>query len=108
MRYPDPRALQSGSLPFMLKVEKIADGEADNLDNTRTGDLRFTVIGRASNNDFAVEKSVLYGRLDESAATVAMVAKRSNLHWISALRTSKVYAAACASTATFNFAAAAR
>ncbi|HVF84774.1 MAG TPA: hypothetical protein VM821_02245, partial [Abditibacteriaceae bacterium] len=60
VRYPDPRALQNGSLPFMLKVEKIKVGETDNADNTRTGDLRFTVIGRASDNDFAVEKRVLY------------------------------------------------
>jgi len=60
VRYPDPRALQNGALPFMLKVEKIADGETDNPNNRRTGDLRFTVIGRSSDNDFAFEKRVLY------------------------------------------------
>lgn len=60
VRYPDPRALQNGALPFMLKVEKIADGETDNPNNRRTGDLRFTVVGRSSDNDFAFEKRVLY------------------------------------------------
>ena len=60
--YPDPRGAQKETPRFLLKVEKVEDGAWDNLDRSRTGDLRCTVIGRAAKNENAWHQTVIYVR----------------------------------------------
>ena len=61
VRLPDPRSTTSGdALPFMLKVEKVQSGDADNAQNTRTGDLRISVIGRSSRSITTFARATIY------------------------------------------------
>ncbi len=63
VRYPDPRSQQRGdALPFLVKAEKVVPNASDNRDNARTGDLRFTIIGRSPNELAAWDKRVVYVR----------------------------------------------
>ena len=61
VRFPDPRStISSETLPFMLKVERIENGDADNINNARSGDLRISVIGRSSRNFNMWAERVIY------------------------------------------------
>ena len=61
VRLPDPRATTAGdALPFMLKVERVQSGDLDNAQNTRTGDLRISVIGRSSRSMNTFARATIY------------------------------------------------
>jgi len=79
VKYPDPRALNSDTraLHFMLKVEKIASGDADNR-GEKTGDLRVTVIGRAADNPAVWHRNVLYKEGVSHNALIASMRTISN------------------------------
>jgi hypothetical protein len=62
VKYPDPRLIspQDRALRYMTKVEKVARGDADNVQGDKTGNLRITVIGRSADSPAAYDKLVDY------------------------------------------------
>jgi hypothetical protein len=74
VKYPDPRAENTGtSANFMAKVEKVLLGAPDNADGSKTGALRVTVIGRATDNPAAFTRLVRYkAGVRQNAVGVAM------------------------------------
>ena len=74
VKFPDPRAESAGnSANFMTKVEKVKIGDSDNTDGSKTGALRVTVIGRATDNSAAFTRLVRYkAGARQNAVGVAM------------------------------------